>query len=118
MRQKIIALGVLAFLLFTGACVTDAFAEAVKMRLVVVNPSADKEQTKDVKKHLPKEVKQRDVRDAGGLEIEYDQEQGMYYVFKNAVELKPLESKTFEVIIEDVWLVGAEEPGKLREATA
>ena len=46
-----------------------ASAEGVKMRIVVINPSSEKTQTKDVKKYLPKEVSLKDIRDAGGIPV-------------------------------------------------
>lgn len=94
--------GLLSFLI-----VTSRFAEAadIKMRIVVINPSTDKTQSKTIKNYLPKEVTPKGVKDAGGLEIEYDNEQGLYYVYKNDIPLTPGETKTFEVVIDDVWMV-------------
>ena len=94
-----------------------ASAEGVKMRIVVINPSSEKTQTKDVKKYLPKEVSLKDIRDAGGMDVEYDEQQGLFYMFKTGVELAPLETKTFEVIVEDVWIIPDEELNKHKIST-
>jgi hypothetical protein len=117
MKLKIHAVGVLAVFVFLGMFASEAVAEAIKMRIVVVNPSTDKTQKKDVKKYLPKEIQMQHVKDAGGLEIAYDEEQGLFYVHKEAVELAPLETKTFELVMEDVWNVPEEELRKLRTDT-
>ncbi len=43
--------------------------------------------------------------DLGGLEVEYDQEKSIYYVYRNNLELAPSEIKAFEVEVEDVWQI-------------
>ncbi len=96
-----------AFALFAGLgfFLKEAPAsDSIKMRIVVVNPSDTKTQVKNIKNYLPKEVKVEDVQDPGGLGIEYDPEQGMFYVQKE-VELAPLETKTFEIVVRDVWFI-------------
>ena len=95
----------------------EAFAEGIKMRIVLINPSATKTQTKDLKKYLPKEITLRHVQDAGELEIEYDQEEGRFYAFKKGVEIGPLETKAFELIMDDVWMITEETLQTLRKDT-
>lgn len=93
-------------LILVGTCLaTAAHAATIKMRIVVVNPSATKTQTKSIKNFLPKEAQLRDVLDDGGLTLDYDAEQGLLFVSKDGIELAPGETKTFEVTIEDVWTV-------------
>ena len=94
----------LILLVIAGFWATEALAASVKMRIVIVNPSETKTQKKSIKNYLPKEVALKDVLDNGGLEVEYDDEQGMFYVFKDDVELAPGETKTFEVMMDDVWV--------------
>ncbi len=98
------------------AFAADASAATVKMRMVVVNPSTTKTQTKLIKNYLPKEVTLKDVIDSGGLEIDYDSEQGMLYVNKE-VELSPSETKTFEIVLNDVWMVPEDKLGALTKRT-
>lgn len=102
--RRALALGLAAFFV-VGLWALPAWAATVKMRIVVVNPSETKPQKKSIKNYLPKEVALKDILDTGGLEVEYDGEQGMFYVFKDDVELAPGETKTFEVLMEDVWMV-------------
>ena len=80
-------------------------AGSVKFRIVVVNPSKIKVQTVKIKKYLPEEVQLKDIMDAGGLDLEYDSEKGIYYAYKNDVALQPGESRVFEVEVEDVWII-------------
>src|SRR3989338_4481064 len=95
-----------------------AFAADVKMLIVLINPSQEKTQEKSVRTFLPKEVKEKDVKDSGGLEIDYDNEQAAFFVYKNDVPLAPGETKTFEIVLDDVWLVPDEKIDNFRERTA
>ncbi len=92
-------------------------ADTIKMRTMVVNPSSTKSQTKSVKNYLPKEIKQKNILETGGLEIEYDEEQGMFYAYKNDIELAPEETKIFELVMEDVWMIQEERLDHLRKRT-
>jgi hypothetical protein len=85
-----------------------ALAVDVKMRIVVINPSTEKTQTKSIKNLLPKEVQPKNIKDLGGLDVDYDNAEGSYYVYKNDIPLAPGETKTYEVIMEDVWMVAEE----------
>ncbi len=93
-----------------------AEAATVKMRMVIVNPSPTKTQTKEIKSYLPKEVGVKDVIDDGGLAVDYDSEQSMLYVSKS-VELAPSETKTFEIVLNDVWMVNEEKVKDLKDRT-
>jgi len=118
MNKNISRTGVFILLLFLGLGVSHAWAAGVvKMRVVLVNPSAKKAQTKSVKTYLPKEVTMKDIKDNGGLDVEYDQEQGAFFASKNDIELAPLETKTFELVIDDVWNVSDDKLQGLRGRT-
>ncbi len=106
-------LGALFFVL--GA--NSVFAGTVKMRIVVVNPSDSKPQIKEVRNYLPKEVSSKDVVDDGGLQVDYDEEKGLFYVIKKDVELAPLETKVFEVVINDIWMVPEDQIQEFRART-
>jgi len=106
-----------AFLLFLVYGAGTALAADLKMRIVLINPSAEKSQSKSIKNYLPKEVTPKDVKDSGGLDIDYDNEQGAYYVYKNDIPLAPGETKTFEVVIADVWMVAEDKLQSMRART-
>ncbi|HAJ57346.1 MAG TPA: hypothetical protein DCL35_06215, partial [Candidatus Omnitrophica bacterium] len=90
---------------------------SVKFRIAVANPSKVKTQRVPVKIYLPAEVKPKDIMNLGGLNLEYDQEKSIYYVYSNDVELMPQESRLFEVEVEDIWFVAKEEIDGLRLQT-
>jgi hypothetical protein len=54
--------------------------EPMTMRVVAVNPSAEKERTVPVRIDLPQEIKPADILDRGELEVEFDTDRSMYYV--------------------------------------
>lgn len=112
MLRKIFLLMIVA-VVFAG---TAAWADTVKMRVVLVNPSTTKTQMKEIKSYLPKEITLKDVKDNGGLEVEFDEAQSLLYVYKQ-VELAPNETKTFELVLEDVWMVPDQKIADLRERT-
>ena len=82
---------------------SGVYAATVRMRIVIVNPSATKTQTKSVKNYLPREITQKDILETDGLEIDYDDAQAMFYVYKNEISLTPSETKSFEIVLNDVW---------------
>ena len=114
MKFKTTSAVLAALFIFSGFLTNQAIADTVKMRIVAVNPSQKKPQTAQVKAHLPKEVTLKDIKETGGLEVEYDQEQGSFCVFKNDVELAPSETKTFEIVIDDIWVVQEDQINQLK----
>jgi len=97
--------------------VTSLEPGSVKFRIVAMNPSKIKTQKIEVKYNLPAEVKPKDIMDTGGLDLEYDSEKYIYYMHKPEFELLPNEIKTFEVEVEDVWVVQDKQLDSLRSRT-
>jgi hypothetical protein len=93
-----------------------SWAGTVKMRIVIVNPSTTKTQVKEIKSYLPKEITLKDVKDNGGLEVDFDEAQSLLFIYKK-VELAPNETKSFEIILEDVWNVPDAKVAELRTRT-
>jgi hypothetical protein len=73
------------------------------MKINVVNPSQKEPQSVPVKVHLPKEVTPKHIKDAGGLQLEFDPEAGTYYVHGD-VALEAGQSITKVVWLEDIWV--------------
>ena len=89
----------------------------IKLRVVAVNPSKEKPQTVPIKIYMPKEVIPDDIIEVGELRVGYDREKGVYYATNGRVELKPQETRVFEVALEDVWRVRDPEMEKIRSET-
>ncbi len=85
------------------------WADNLRFRIVAINPSQVRTQFVPVKVYLPQEVKPDDIVDLGGLNLEFDSQKSLYYVYKNGVTLKPRETRIFEVEIKDIWLIPQEE---------
>ncbi len=104
MKQKLFTNLALAAIFCLGASF-PAHAAGVRMRVVVLNPSATLTQSKDVRTALPKEITAKDIADDGGMELEYDNKEGTFYATKTGIELAPGETKVFEILLNDVWLL-------------
>lgn len=77
----------------------------MELSVVAVNPSNTKTQTIPIKMYLPQEVTPDAILDSAGLNVEFDADKSMYYLFQEGVELKPSETKTYTVEIKDVWII-------------
>lgn len=92
--------------------------DPVVLRVITVNPSADKTQAVPVRIDLPAEVAPKDILDKGSLEVEFDEDRGIYYVTnKTKIELAPKETRVFEVIVKDLWFVPEKKINDLRSYT-
>jgi len=116
--KKIVSLCAVCCLLF-GRPASSVYGqeqqEAMEMSVVVVNPSSTKVQTVPIKMYLPMEVTPDAIIDSAGLDVEYDADKGMYYVYKDEVLLQPSETKTFDVEILDVWVIPEERLDSLHQ---
>src|SRR3989338_9270294 len=117
MRQKIGISLALAAVLCLGTLSTDAWCGAIRMKVVALNPSATLTQSKNVRTPLPKETTFQNVKDDGGMDIEYDNKEGALYAVKNDIVLEPGETKVFEIIIDDVWMMNEDKLEASRKRT-
>jgi len=105
MSQLLICILSLVFVLGPGSLVTGqetASKEPIEMSVVIMNPSKTKTQSVPIKMYLPTEVKPTDIVNPAGLDVEFDTDQSIYYLFKESVLLKPGETRTYNVEIRDV----------------
>lgn len=86
----------------------------VKFKIQVSNPSAEKK-ILPLKYYFPAEVKPEYILDSGGLEVGYDYQGGIYYLYKDAVELAPEEKKEYIVEVKDIWAIPEDAIKILRE---
>ena len=108
MRRKSIFIFFLVALSFSFHSFSYAESE-VKFKVLVVNPSASQPLRTVISQPLPSEIDpSQDVVDNAGLEVRFDPD-AKVYVLSGEIELKPRETKTFEVRIRDVWQVTPEQ---------
>lgn len=86
------------------AAVADA---SVTLKVSASNPSEFQEQAVPIKSYLPKGIRPENVLDTGGLEVGYDVRKGQCYVRKE-VALPAKGSVSYNVVIDDIWLVNEE----------
>ncbi|MBU1086222.1 MAG: GPI anchored serine-threonine rich family protein [Candidatus Omnitrophica bacterium] len=84
---------------------TSLSTGSLVVNVVAANPSSTMSQITKVKVYLPKEVTPNDIMDTGGLDVEFDANQSIYYVYKDRIELAPKEVRVFKVEIEDIWII-------------
>ena len=116
---KFFNLRLLALLFFCILCAYHAplcWADTVKLKMIVANPSETDEKNMPVQVYLPKDVKPEDIIDKGGFRIEYDFEKSLYLAYQE-VTLKPKETITLELGIKDIWVIPDEEIKSLKEYT-
>jgi len=89
----------------------------VTLKIGVRNPSTFQEQETVVRKLLPTGITPAHVLDAAGLDVVYDEQAEQYAVTKKVL-LKPEESKTFEIQLQDIWLIDVGEVEKLKQQAA
>ena len=99
------------------AVTTDRERDPVTLSVVVVNPSAERSQRVPVRIELPQEITPNDVIEKGEMSLEYDDDRRVYYVYKDDIELKPKETRVFEVKVRDLWAVPQTELDSLRNYT-
>src|SRR3989338_10523231 len=86
--------------------VAPAHAEMV-LKVLVVNPSETEVKEFPIHSPLPPEVRPEHVLDGDGLQVEYDP-QAQAYVLTGTVTLKPKESWSRRVVLEDVCVIPPE----------
>src|SRR3989338_2904034 len=76
----------------------------VSLKISASNPSSLEKRIIPVKTYLPKGIMPEDVIEAGGLDVDFDEDRGQSYVHKN-VELEPQAQVLYNIEINDIWLV-------------
>lgn len=77
--------------------------QVIVIRIKVTNPSLTEKQAPTVRQDLPAEVGPTDIVDPGGLQVGFDAARGVTYVYAEAVELAPQQSREFEVKLKNPW---------------
>ncbi len=84
---------------------TSLSTGSVIVSIVAANPSKTKPQMTKIKVYLPKEITPKYIIDTGGLDVEFDADKSIYYVYQKNIELAPKEVRVYKVEMEDVWMI-------------
>lgn len=95
-------------IIFNALICLCAFAESVVMNVVASNSTNEKKERMPIRQDLPKEIKKEHVVEASGMEILYDEEKTIFYLYTEA-DLGPKESKSYKVVLKDVWTIPQEQ---------
>ncbi len=88
-----------------------AEAGKVVLKISAVNPT-DRAQRKEVRSNLPPGVGTNDVLHLDGMELRYDVQNDLYYVYRD-IQLDPKARVDFRVELRDVWEIPRETLDKL-----
>ena len=90
-------------------------SKLVKFTITVKNPSqTEPAQGLEINQYLPKGVKADQVIDSRGLDIKYDVQKEMFYLYKK-IDMKPGETKTYEITLLNVWYIPEPQLNSLEE---
>ena len=104
----------LAFVCLTFFLGKQSYSEDKNLTLKVLTVNGTEEtKDKEIKQYLPEGLKREDIIDTAGLKLDYDINQGLYYVY-GSLTMSAKESKEYDVIIKDIWKVDQEEVALIR----
>ena len=107
-KCRFLGIVVIGMLLGTGIVPSLRAESDIKFKMLAVNPSNTQPLKTVISQPLPQEIDpNNDILDKAGLQVRFDSENNIYLLF-GEVELKPRETKTFEVRVRDVWQVTPE----------
>lgn len=95
------------------ALLPRAASAEVMLKMMIVNPSETEVKEYDIRSPLPPEVKPEHVLDSDGLKVDYDSQEGTF-ILVGHLTLKPKESVTKKIVLQDVWIVPADRFSSLR----
>ncbi|MEI8138525.1 MAG: hypothetical protein WCI03_01515 [bacterium] len=110
LQARILGLCLLACLILSSGVPVSGAVITLKIR--AINPSQSEKQKAIATALLPSLVKPENVENTQGFEFVYDVA-GKTYRINKEVELNPAETRTFEVVIKDVWVIPEDEIQKL-----
>ena len=101
------------FLSFSGP--VHAASGEIKIKVLAVNPSPDRNLKTTVTHYLPPEVvSEEDIVEKAGMEVKFDAQKKTYFLAKEVL-LKPQQTMTLEVRVRDVWLLDTEKIEETRK---
>ncbi len=96
-----------ALFLLTLLPISARAEDEIKLKILAVNPSADKSIDSEIVYALPQEVTPADVLDSAGLEVKFNPDDKVYFL-SGKVKLAAKESRTLAISVRDVWRITPE----------
>jgi hypothetical protein len=101
----------IAGIIFSLGMIPLAHAD-IYINVMAVN-GANAPKAYSIKFDLPGELTADDILDTNGLQLDYNVDDGDYFVFGD-VNLKPKESKTFRIHVKDKWMITLDQANDLK----
>jgi hypothetical protein len=95
------------FVLLFAFLAVPAYSE-IALNIIIANPSDSASETIPVKYDLPSRIQKDDILDSAGMEIDYDETEGNYYL-QGEFTLTPNETKRLRVRLRDIWSIPEEQ---------
>ena len=112
--KKIIFFTALMLLILTSP---ELLAEAnVSMSVEAKNTTDEKKEKVVVRQELPREIKKEDILEANGMEVKFDEERSVYYLYAE-VDLDPQSSRSFKILLRDLWKINEDDFNFLKDQT-
>lgn len=108
MKIKIILLSIVFLCAFASV-----YAD-IALNIVIANSSDFNSETMPVRYSLPPRIQKNDVLDSGGLNIEYNETEGNYYL-RGEITLAPNETKRLKIRLRDIWSIPEEKIESLKK---
>ncbi|MCA9400765.1 MAG: hypothetical protein KC713_04000 [Candidatus Omnitrophica bacterium] len=105
----------IAFYVLVGVftCSFPKFLHAqVVLNILAVN-GTDEAREKEIKSFLPEGLKKEDILDTSGLSVDYDINEGAYFVHGN-VSLNGRETREFKVRVRDIWQINYDDVSQVK----
>ena len=99
---------------FKSSASQGEVVKTVKFVIDVGNPAKDKEKKFQQQHYLPVEVHSKDVIEAQGFEIRFDDKKKQSFLSREET-FAPGEKKRYEIVIKDVWSISQEKVTNFRE---
>ncbi|HNV24577.1 MAG TPA: hypothetical protein PKH98_06795, partial [Candidatus Omnitrophota bacterium] len=110
--RKFFLINIKIFILISAVFLGVGWAD-ITVNILAVN-GTDQQKEKKVNYLLPLGIEEDDVLDSAGLEIDYNIEEGRYFVHKDVV-LGPKETKTFKVRMKDIWTISSQSVNEIKQ---
>ena len=93
---------ILALCFLNALILSPAQADNISMNVAAANTTDEKKEKVPIEQDLPGEVKKDDIVDSGGMEIRFNEERSIFYLYAET-DIEPQTTKSYKIVIHDIW---------------
>ncbi len=102
---------------FTILACQQVLAEGnVSMNVSAKNTTDEIKEKVVIRQDLPRETKKEDILEANGMEIKFDEERSIYYLYAEP-NIEAQSTRSFKIILRDLWKINENDFNFLKEQT-